>query len=141
MSKSNYSENAYLLLVFNAVAMDGIAENDASSPVTHLKVALHVADPGEGGNQTTSEIAYTGYLRQDVIRTAAGWLVSGSNVSPVADVVFPVMTAGAGGVANFASVGDGISDHILYRGPIAPTINVVNGVAPKLLSNSTISED
>jgi len=141
MSKSNYFENALLQLVFNAVGIDGLADNDASSPVTHLTVALHTADPGEAGNQATNEIAYTGYARQSVIRDATGWLVSGNNAYPVAAIEFGVMTAGAGGTVTHASVGDGISDRILYSGVVTPNINVVNGVIPRLLTSSSISEE
>jgi len=132
MSKSNYFENAWLQLVFNAVAIDGLAQNDGTSPVTDLVVALHTADPGEGGTQTTSEIVYTGYARQNVVRDATGWLVSGSNAWPVNPVVFGEMTAGPGGLVTHASVGDGISDRILYKGTVTPNINVVNGVIPRL---------
>lgn len=132
MSKSDYFENALLKLIFNADPIDGIAEDDTTSPVTDLVVALHTADPGEGGTQATNEIVYTGYARQSVSRDAAGWLVSGSNAWPVDPVAFPEMTGGAGGTVTHASVGDGISDHILYSGPVTPNINVVNGVVPRL---------
>jgi len=132
MSKSNYFENAWLKLVFNGVAIDGLAENDATSPVTNLVVALHTADPGEGGTQATSEIVYTGYVRQLTPRDATGWLVSGSNAWPVNPIEFPEMTAGAGGIVTHASVGDGITDRILYSGPVTPNINTVNGVRPRL---------
>jgi hypothetical protein len=131
-SKSAYFENKMLLLTFNAVGIDGLAENDSSSPVTDLVVALHTADPGEGGNQSTNEIVYTGYVRKLVPRTAAGWTVSGSNAWPVNPIEFGEMTGGAGGVVTHASVGDGISDHILYRGPVTSNITVVNGVIPRL---------
>lgn len=132
MSKSNYFENAWLKLVFNAVGIDGLADNDASSPVTDLSVALHTADPGEGGTQASSELVYTGYARVAVPRTALGWLVSGSNAWPVNPVEFAEMTGGAGGVVTHASVGDGITNHILYSGPVTPNINVVSGVRPRL---------
>lgn len=134
MSKSNYFENALLQLIFNAVAIDGLAQDDTTSPVTDLVVALHTADPGEGGTQLTSEIVYTGYARVLVPRDATGWLVSGSNAWPVDTIVFGEMTAGAGGVVTHASVGDGISDRILYKGTVTPNINVVNGVIPRLKS-------
>ena len=35
-------------------------------------LGLHTANPGVGGNQTTSECAYTGYLRV-AITAATGW--------------------------------------------------------------------
>lgn len=133
MSKSDYHENAYLKLVFNGTPIVGIADNAAVSPVTQLKVALHTADPGESGLQSTSELAYTGYARAITARDATGWLVSGSNAYPVDPVEFPEKTGGAGGVAAYASVGDGITDNILWSGPITPNLNcTVDGVVPRL---------
>jgi hypothetical protein len=44
-----------------------------------LQVSLHTADPGPSGNQTTSEVAYTGYARVAVNRAndgTAGWTVT-----------------------------------------------------------------
>lgn len=138
-AKSNVFENDLLLLIFNAVTMAGVARDDAA-PITTLTVALHTADPGEAGNQTTSEIAYTGYVRIAVARTAGGWTVTGNSVSPAANIDFGVMTAGAGGVVTHASVGTGVGNKMLYRGPVTPNINVVNGVLPRITSGSTIVE-
>lgn len=87
MSKSNTFENDLLKLIFNATPIAGLADNAASSPVTNLYMALHTADPGEAGNQTTSEISYTGYTRLAVLRTGAGWTVTANSVSPVSDVL------------------------------------------------------
>lgn len=147
MSKSAYSQNAYLRLVFNADTITGIAR-DAASPVTDLVVALHTADPGENGSQLTNEIVYGGYQRKLVARTAEEWLVSGSNAIPVNDIVFGEMLSGAGGSVTHASVGDGF-DNILYSGPVTPNINVITGVRPVLPGldwlasgqNSVITED
>lgn len=147
MSKSAYSENAYLRLVFNADTITGIAR-DAAVPITHLVVALHTADPGENGSQLTNEIVYTGYARKSVARTAAEWLVSGSNAIPIHDIVFGEMTGGPGGVVTHASVGDD-SANILYSGPVTANINVIAGVRPILTGldwfasgqNSVITED
>lgn len=140
MSKSAYFENAVLKLALTAVAIDGIAENDASSPITNIVVALHTADPGSAGLQSTNEIVYTGYVRKLTPRDATGWLVSGSNAYPVAAIEFGEMTAGPGGIATHASLGDG-SDRILWSGPLTPNISVVNGVKPRLTTASIVSED
>ena len=113
MSKSNVFENDLLKLIFNATPIAGLADNAASSPVTSLFLALHTADPGEAGAQTTSEISYTGYTRLAVLRTTGGWTVTGNSVSPVADVLFPEMTGGAGGTATHASIGTLVSGIIL----------------------------
>lgn len=145
MSKSDFFENAFLKLIFNATPISGLADDAAVGALTHLPVALHTADPGEAGNQATSEIVYTGYARVEVIRDDTGWLVSGSNAYPVDPVEFGEMTAGAGGTVTHASVGDGLGN-ILWKGPVTPNISVVNGVIPRLKGfsdtpQSVISED
>ena len=143
MSKSNVFENDLLKLIFNATPIAGLADNAASSPVTNLYLALHTADPGEAGDQTTSEISYTGYTRLAVLRTSGGWTVTGNSVSPVADVIFPEMTGGTGGTATYASIGTAASGagKILYKGALTPSITVALGVSPRIKNTSTITED
>jgi len=82
MSKGNTWENDLLKLIFNATAIANIAANAASSPLTNLYVSLHTADPGEAGDQTTSEATYTSYARVAVARTSGGFTVTGNSVSP-----------------------------------------------------------
>ena len=143
MSKSNTFENDLLKLIFNATPIAGLADNAASSPVTNLYLALHTADPGEAGDQTTSEISYAGYTRLAVLRTTGGWTVTGNSVSPVADVIFPEMTGGTGGTATHASIGTAASGagKILYKGALTPSITVALGVSPRIKNTSTITED
>lgn len=143
MSKGNTFENDLLKLIFNGTAIADIAENDASSPLTNLYVSLHTSDPGEAGDQTTNEIAYTGYARVAVARTTGGWTVTANSVSPVANIEFGEMTAGAGGTATHAVIGTASSGagKILYKGALSPTISVVNGVVPRIKTTSTITED
>jgi hypothetical protein len=112
MSKSDYLENAYLKMIFNATATANLMDNAAANPNTFLSVALHTADPGDSGSQTTSEAAYTGYTRVFVARTTGGWTVSGTaptSVSPFANIDFPMCTSGAAGstVVTYFSVGMG----------------------------------
>lgn len=107
--KSSTFRNDILRLYLNATAIANLADNAATSPVTNTQVALHTASPGIGGDQTTSEIAYTGYARQAVARTTGGWTVTGNSASPVAAIQFPEMTAGAGGMATHFSVGTAAS--------------------------------
>lgn len=142
MSKSNTFENDWLKLIFQATAIANIADNAAASPLTNLYVSLHTADPGEAGDQTTSEAAYTSYARVAVARTSGGWTVTNNSVSPVADISFPAGTGGSGTATYFgvgtASTGAG---KLLYSGAISPTIVCGNGVTPKLTTASTITED
>jgi hypothetical protein len=142
MSKGNTFENDLLKLIFNGTAIADIADNDATSPLTNLYVALHTADPGEAGDQTTSEIAYTSYARVAVARTSGGWTVTANSVSPVANINFPAGTGGSGTATHF-SVGTLTSGagKILYSGAITPNIVCGNGVTPQLTTSSTITED
>ena len=143
MSKSNAFENDLLKLIFNATAIAGIADNASSSPLTNLYVALHTADPGEAGDQTTNEISYTGYARVAVARTSSGWTVTNNSVSPVASIDFSAMSGGAGGTVTHFSAGTLASGagKILYSGTVTPNIVVSNGVTPRFTTASTITED
>lgn len=107
--KPSTFRNDVLKLIFNATAIANLADNAAASPITNLQVALHTAFPGLAGDQTTSEISYTGYARVAVARTSGGWTVTGNVASPVAAIQFGEMTAGAGGVATHFSVGTAAS--------------------------------
>jgi hypothetical protein len=141
MSKSDTHENALLLLIFNAVTYEGIAEDDSTYPVTDLIVALHTSSPDESGDQSTNEISYTGYSRVAVTRDNTGWTVSGNSVSPAAAIEFGQMSGGAGGTVTHFSVGTGVSNEMLYYGTVTPNIVVTNGVIPRLTTASTITED
>lgn len=142
MSKGNIFENDFLKLLFNATPISGIADNAASSPLTNLYLALHTADPGEDGTQSASEVAYTGYARVAVARTAGGWVVTGSSVSPAASVEFGEMASGTPGTATHASIGTASSGSgkVLYYGALTPTIAYNVGVVPRLRTTSTITE-
>lgn len=142
MSKSNAFENDLLELIFNATAIPNLADNAASSPLTNLYVSLHTADPGETGNQSTSEATYTSYARVAVARTSGGWTVTNNSVSPVANIDFPAATGGSETITYFgvgsASSGTGV---LYYSGSVSPTIAVSSGVTPRLTTASTITEE
>jgi len=142
MSKSNSFENSMLKLIFNATAIADLAENDATSPATNLYVSLHTSDPGEAGDQTTNEIAYTDYARVAVARTTGGWTVTNNSVSPAATISFPAGTGGSGTATHFgvgvAASGAGV---LLYSGSITPNIVCGNGVTPQLTTATAITED
>lgn len=141
MAKGSTFDNQLLALIFNATTITSIAQNASTSPLTNLYVSLHTADPTASGNQTSSEVAYTGYARVAVARTTGGWSVSGSSVTPVAAIQFPAGTGGTGTVTNFAigtaSSGTG---EILYTGTVSPSIVCGNGVTPILTTATTVTE-
>jgi hypothetical protein len=85
MSKSNTTENDLMQTIFNNVALPAYG--------TIYYIALHTADPGEAGVQTTNEATYTDYARVAVARTAGGWSVVGNAASNVAEITFPECNA------------------------------------------------
>lgn len=145
MSKGDTFESDLLKLIFNATAIANIADNAATSPLTNLFVALHTADPGETGNQSTNEATYTSYARVSVARTTGGWAVSGTaptTVNPVAAITFPACTGGTNTITHF-SVGVATSGatKLLYSGTVTPNISVSTGVTPQLTTATAITED
>lgn len=119
MSKANQLEIDVLSKVLNAV-------NPAWDAIGTLYVSLHTADPGDAGTQSTSEVAYTGYARVGVSRTAGGWSVAGGVASNVAPVLFPINSGvttptathfGIGTAANGAGV-------LLYSGALTANLMI-----------------
>lgn len=136
--KSDFLEQLYLNLIFKGTTNAAWASNAGSA--TQIIVALHTADPLSNestGTQATSEATYTSYARQTKNRST-DWTVTGSSVSPSANIDFPQCTGGTNTITHF-SVGDGTN--ILYAGQVTPNISVSNGVIPRLSSASTITED
>lgn len=142
MSMSDTTENAFMLLVFNATAWANYADNAATTPQTQIALSLHSADPGESGTMSTSEIAYTSYARVNVNRNSGGWTVTANSVSPVANIDFPAGTGGSGTVTHFTTgkTGGGAAA-ILFSGTVTPNIVTGNGVTPRLTTASTITID
>lgn len=132
MSKGNTFENDLLKLIFQAVAIANIADNAAGSPLTNLFVSLHTADPGEAGDQTTSEATYTGYGRVAVVRNSSGWAVSTNDADNVAAITFPACTGGSNTITHFA-VGTLTSGagKLLYSGALTASLAVSNGITPE----------
>lgn len=146
MSKSNTFENELLLLLFNNTDIPNIGDAAGiqnSATAGSLYLSLHTADPGEAGNQSTNEIAYTGYARQAVARSGAGFTVSGNSVTLTNNVDFPEMTGGAGGTVTHFAVGKEVSGAtvILYSGTTDPDILVSSGVTPRLKQATSVTED
>ena len=131
MSLQNTFEDDLLKLILNATAITNYADNAASSPNTNVQVSLHTADPGETGNQGTSETSYTNYARVAVARTTGGWSVSSGVGSNVAAVTFA--QCGATG-ATLTHVGLGRDSSgtgkLLCSGALTSSLAVSNGITP-----------
>lgn len=136
MSKSNSLETQLLAKVFNNTAIPWDA-------ITNIFVALHTADPGEAGDQTTSEATYTSYARVSVARGSGGWTVSGNQAVNAALIQFPQCTGGSNSITH-VSVGTLASGtgQILYKGALSSALSVSTGIQPQFSAGSlVVSED
>lgn len=142
MSFGNVFENDLLQLIFNAVDIANVADDASASPITSIFVSLHTADPGETGNQTTNEVAYTSYARATVARTSSGWTVTDNSVSPAANIDFEEATGGSATATHFA-VGTALSGtgKIIGKGTLTPNIVISTGVTPRVTTATTITLD
>lgn len=137
---SDAFENAAMLLFFNATAWANVADNAATSPIANWQMGLHTSSPGDAGDQTTNEIAYTSYARTAVARTGGGWTVTGGQAVPAANIDFPAGTGGSGTASHFglgtASSSTGILE--IY-GTVTPNIVTGDGVTPRLTTSTAIT--
>jgi hypothetical protein len=142
MSASNAFENAVLLLYFNATAWTNVADNAASSPITNWQLSAHTSDPGEAGNQTTNESAYTSYARVAVARSGGGFTVSGASCTLAALTSFPAATGGSETITHFGIGTASTSTGILHvSGTATPNIVVAAPTQPQLTTATAITCD
>ena len=136
MTKGNTTENDVLLKIFQATELSWDAN-------LNLYVALHTGDPGEAGNQQTSEANYTSYGRVTVARDATGWDVVGNQASNDDLLQFPQCSGGSNTLTH-VSIGTASSGAgpILYSGALNASLAVSNLIQPQFAANAlTITED
>lgn len=126
MSKGNTFENDFLLLVFNNtnIALIGDATGlRGSTSAGSFYISLHTADPGEAGNQSTNEAAYTNYARVAVARSGSGWTVSGNQASNAAAINFAQCGITGATITHFGIGTDSSgTGKLLYKAPLGTVI-------------------
>ncbi len=149
MSKTNEHENESLAHILQNAAIANIGDAPglpAAATAGSLEISLHTADPGEAGDQSTSEAAYTSYARQTIVRAggANDWDVALGVGSNKAAITFPVATAGSETETHFG-VGTGFSDKLLYSGLLTSPpggLPVSVGIQPEFAIGAlTLTED
>ncbi len=140
MSAGNTTELNVLKLIFNNTTWANLGDATGavgSSVAGNLYVSLHTADPGETGDQQTSEAAYTSYARVAVARSTGGWTCSGTAPAQavnVAAVTFPACT-GSSATCTYFGVGratTGNAGELLFSGALTSpsSLAVTNGITP-----------
>lgn len=124
MTKSDTTENDTLKAILKGV--DPSWRSNAN-----LYLALHTADPGEAGNQGTSEATYTNYARQTIVK-ASGWTDGGSTFSNAGLIQFPTCGA-SGNTITHVSIGTLTSGagQILYSGALNSALTVALNIQPQ----------
>ena len=146
MSKSNAFETSLLGLIFNNTDIAGIGDAGGlqnSATAGSLYVSLHTADPGEAGDQTTSEATYTNYARVAVARSGAGWTVSGNSATNAAQITFPQCGA-SGNTITHVGIGTDTSGAgvLLYSGALNSSLAVALNITPLFAASGlTVTED
>jgi hypothetical protein len=134
MSATNAFETALLNLYFNNTDHPNVGDAAGlqnSTAAGSFYVSLHTADPGETGTQTTSEATYTGYARIAVVRSGAGWTVSGNNASNAAAVTFGLCTAGSNTITHFGIGSDAAgAGNLFFKGALGASLAVSAGITP-----------
>jgi hypothetical protein len=143
MPKSTSFCNSFLNLVLRGTTLNGLWENDTTSPNTNVYLSLHTADPGVGGAQTTNEASYTGYARLAVDRTGTGWDAAASGAAVNSALAqFAECTAGSATVTYVAigtdSSGAGL---VLWAGALSASRSISAGIQPQFADSAlTVTE-
>jgi hypothetical protein len=134
MSATNAFETALLTLYFNNTDHANIGDAGGlqnSATAGSFYVSLHTGDPGEAGDQTTSEATYTDYARVAVARSGAGWTVSGANVSNTATITFPTASAGSNTITHFGIGSDSTTaGNLFFKGALTASRVISAGITP-----------
>jgi hypothetical protein len=146
MSLMNTAEDNLLKLLLNNTTWANIGDATGlvgSGTAGVVYVSLHTADPGETGDQTTSEAAYTSYARVSVVRTTSGWTVSSGSATNAAAINFPACTGGSSTVTHVAigTASSGAGNRI-WSGALSASLAVSSGITPSFaIGQLTISAD
>ena len=146
MSKANGWENGLQLLVFNNTDYTDVGDAGGlrgSVTAGSLYLSFHTADPGETGDQTTSEVAYTWYARAAIARSGSGFTVSTNTVTLASDTYTGECTASPGAAITHFGIGTASSGagKLMYSGTVTPNITMAVGVNPGLDTTTSITED
>lgn len=146
MSLTNTAEANLLNLIFLNLDWANIGDASGlqnSATAGSFYVSLHTSDPGEAGDQSTNEIAYTGYARVAVARTSGGFTLTTSTISNTALVQFPQCTGGSGTATHFGIGTDSTgAGNLIFKGSLTSSLSVSNGIQPQFAAGAlTVTVD
>jgi hypothetical protein len=95
-------------------------------------IALHTADPGNAGTQTTSEATYVGYARVAVVASTGFTAAAAGASSNTGLIQFPQCTGGTNTITH-VTIGTAASGagQVVYRGALSASLSVANLIQPQ----------
>lgn len=139
MDASNTFEQGIQELVFQNIAFTGIGDAGGLLPSAvagNLYLSLHTADPGEAGDQTTNEAAYTNYARVAVARDNVQWDVTAGVASIQNTATFPQAGVTAAEILTHVGIGTDSAGagQLLFSGALSSSLNIDDNVTPEITS-------
>ena len=145
MSATNNFEANILKLIFQNVNYADIGDTTGlrgATAAANFFVSLHTAALGDTSTGTTSESAYGTYARVAVVRSAAGWDVTGTtptNASNLGAVTFPLVNTGSETITDFGinnnTSGAGI---LCFFGNLTANRAISAGITPEFLAGALV---
>ena len=95
-------------------------------------IALHTANPGVGGTQSTSEATYTSYARVTVTAATGFSAAAAASTTNTGLIQFPQCTGGTNTITH-VSIGTASSGagQIIYSGALSASLAVANLIQPQ----------
>lgn len=140
---ANTSQTSFIVLYFQNTAAANIGNSGGLQPSSvagSFYIALHTANPGNTGNQTTSEAAYTSYARVGIARSSGGWTSTGNQpaiAENAAACTFPPATGGTE-TETYFSIGTASSStgQLLISAALGSSLAVSSGITPSFAINA-----
>jgi hypothetical protein len=135
MSATNAFETSLLGLIITNVDAANVGDATGlrgSTTAGVFWISLHIANPGETGDQTTSETVYTNYARQDEARNTTQWTVTGNTADNDLAITYPQCGATGATLTHFG-LGSAatLAGNLFLYGALTASLAVSNGITPE----------
>ena len=136
---TNLFKDDILDLIFTNVAAPNVGDAAGllpSAAAGNMAIALHTGNTISDTStvQTQAEAAYTGYVRQTVVRSTAGWTVASGLVDNDSAITYPISTSGPETETDVSLGGNAGVMQIF--GSLAADLVVNNGVTPQFAAGA-----
>lgn len=131
---------AFLALLFQNVDWAGIGDVlglGGSASSGSFWISLHSDNPLDPDDQTSDEVAYSGYSRVEVVRGSGAWTLSGTYVQNVSIVEFATCGGGSVTATHFGVGTDETGPgSMVCVGTLTSPLDITSGIQPKFGSGA-----